>query len=64
MKLEDDAKYTFTDTFGAFGTPAKTPSKSRRATPGLEEHSTPSKPPPQSRRAASSGLETHSTVPE
>ncbi|CAI5735828.1 unnamed protein product [Peronospora destructor] len=38
MKLEDDAKYTFAE---PFGTPAKTPIKSRRAAvSGLEAHST------------------------
>ncbi|CAI5719116.1 hypothetical protein KXD40_006723 [Peronospora effusa] len=38
MKLEDDAKYTVPE---PFGTPAKTPTKSRRAAvSGLEAHST------------------------
>ncbi|KAE8894389.1 hypothetical protein PF003_g21299 [Phytophthora fragariae] len=39
MKLEDDSKYTFTDSFGTFGTPAKTPLKKRAAASGLEAHS-------------------------
>ncbi|KAK1944185.1 Microcephalin [Phytophthora citrophthora] len=57
MKLEDDAKYAFTE---AFGTPAKTPSKRRAA----DSFGTPAYTPAKSRRAATSGLESHSTVPE
>lgn len=58
MKLEDDANYAFTE---SFGTPAKTPIKSRRA---VECFGTPALTPAKSRSAAASGLEAHSTVPE
>ncbi|KAG2813233.1 hypothetical protein PC116_g21413 [Phytophthora cactorum] len=58
MKLEDDASYAFTE---SFGTPAKTPSNSRRA---VESFGTPALTPAKSRPAAVSGLEAHSTAPE
>ncbi|KAL3665563.1 hypothetical protein V7S43_009597 [Phytophthora oleae] len=57
MKLEDDAKYAFTE---SFGTPAKTPSKRRAA----DSFGTPTHTPAKNRRAATLGLEAHSTVPE
>ncbi|KAG7378636.1 hypothetical protein PHYPSEUDO_009821 [Phytophthora pseudosyringae] len=58
MKLEDDAKYAFTD---PFGTPAKTPSKNRRP---ADSFGTPAHTPAKSRQVAASGLEAHSTVPQ
>ncbi|ETP26762.1 hypothetical protein F441_00629 [Phytophthora nicotianae CJ01A1] len=58
MKLQGDTGYAFTE---SFGTPAKTPSKSRRA---VESFGTPALTPAKKRSAVTSGLEAHSTVPE